>query len=126
MIARHLWAAWMSIALGMGTGAFQGLFFHREDWMEGYDSWPRRLMRLGHVSFFGLAFLNLAFAETLRLLGPQAHVAPLSWALLAGAVGMPAVCYLAAWRKPLRLLFYPLVTAMVGSAVLFLLGGLHP
>ena len=126
MIARHLWTAWLGIALGLGTGALQGLYFHREDWLEGYASWPRRLMRLGHVSFFGLAFLNLAFAETLRLLGQPPRAAWLSGALLMGSVGMPLVCYLAAWRKPLRVLFYPVVTVMLGAAVLFVAGGLKP
>ena len=60
----NLWAAWIGILLGMLSGAAQGLFFHRADWLDGYGSWRRRLTRLGHTSFFGLAFVNLAFFFT--------------------------------------------------------------
>ena len=74
MAATNLWAAWIGIFLGLESGTVQGLFFHREDWLGGYDAWPRRLMRLGHISFFGIAFLNLAYANTVALLGGDADV----------------------------------------------------
>lgn len=93
----NLWAAWIGIRLGMLSGALIGLFFHHEAWLGGYHSWRRRLLRLGHISFFGLAFLNLAFANTLNLVA--AHPPALAaWSLVAGAVLMPTVCFLAAWR----------------------------
>ena len=44
--------------------------------------------------------------------------------LIAGAVTMPLVCYLAAWRKPLRHLFCVPVTSLAVAVGLFLLGGL--
>ena len=43
----NLGAAWISILLGMLSGAGHGLFFHRTDWVDGYSSWHRRLARLG-------------------------------------------------------------------------------
>lgn len=49
---------------GALSGAIVGLFFYRDEWMGGYNSWRRRLTRLGHISFFGLGFLNLIFAAT--------------------------------------------------------------
>src|SRR5262249_59491418 len=55
---------WLWITLGMASGAVIGLRFHRSDWLGGYESWPRRLVRLGHISFFGLGILNLLFALT--------------------------------------------------------------
>ena len=54
-------AAWLAILTGLVTGTVIGLFFHDPDWMGGYGSWRRRMMRLGHISFFGTGFLNLAF-----------------------------------------------------------------
>lgn len=69
MIELNVWAAWIGIALGLLSGTIQGLFFASEDWLGGYASWPRRMLRLGHISFFGIAFLNLAYASTLHLLG---------------------------------------------------------
>ncbi|OGA46379.1 MAG: hypothetical protein A3G24_02560 [Betaproteobacteria bacterium RIFCSPLOWO2_12_FULL_62_13] len=120
----NLWAAWIGILLGLASGTIQGLFFDREDWLGGYGSWPRRLMRLGHISFFGIAFLNLAYANTVWLLGPASHVPLASMLLVAGAMLMPLVCYLAAWKKPLRHLFALPVLSVLGAAFAFITGGL--
>ena len=112
----NILAAWLGIVAGVVAGVPQGLFFHRDDWLGGYCSWRRRLMRLGHVSFFGIAFLNLAFAWTVN----QPHWlprSPLPGATLAAAQGlMPLVCYLAAWRPALRRLFFlPVACVVVGA-----------
>jgi hypothetical protein len=114
----NLVVGWVWILLGFAAGAVSGLLFHDEGWLGGYASWPRRMVRLAHVAFFGMAFVNLAFAVTCREL-PSSPALRLSSALfIAGAVGMPVVCYLAAWRKPLRHLFPLPVTCLVLGAVL--------
>lgn len=124
MIELNVWAAWIGIALGLVSGSVQGLFFASEGWLGGYGSWPRRMLRLGHISFFGVAFLNLAYANAIVLLGYR-QSAPLTSALLiAGAVLMPTICYLAAWRKALRHLFFLPVLSLLGAAGLFISGGL--
>ena len=38
----NLYAAWAGILLGIVAGAVQGMFFHGENWLGGYTSWPRR------------------------------------------------------------------------------------
>lgn len=124
MITLNLWAAWIGILAGMVSGAAFGLFFHDESWLGGYNSWPRRLLRLGHISFFGVAFLNLAFAVTLRLTGEVSGARAASYLLVAGAVLMPTVCALAAWRKPLRHLFFLPVLSLIGAAAAMVNGGL--
>lgn len=117
---RNLAAAWIGILLGMAGGASLGLFFHGDDWLGGYGSWRRRLLRLGHVSLFGLAFVNLAFVLTADRMGWKAGAPPgieaASALLLAGAALMPGVCGLAAWRRPLRLLFVLPVACLAGAA----------
>ena len=123
MIELNVWAAWIGIAAGLVSGSIQGLFFAREDWLGGYASWPRRMLRLGHISFFGIAFLNLAYANTLHLLGDQQPATWPSMLLIAGAVLMPSVSYLAAWHKPLRHLFFLPVLSLVGAASAFIVGG---
>jgi Na+/proline symporter len=101
---------------GVVSGALIGLFFHREDWMGGYGSHRRRLVRLGHISFFGLGFLNVLFAFSHQAVGLEAAWAGLAGrALLVGAVTMPLCCFLSAWRKPLRHLFpVPVVAVLTG------------
>lgn len=109
-------AGWSGMLAGALSGAAIGVFFHDEAWLGGYGSFRRRLLRLGHISFFGLGFLNLLFALSVHAVGagagPWASTA--AGALLVGAVSMPTCCFLAAWRKPLRHLF---VVPVVGVAV---------
>ena len=114
--ATMLTVVWIGMLLGVVSGAIIGVYFTREDWMGGYGSHRRRLTRLGHISFFGLAFVNASFAFT-------HHITPLRvpfdsvalWALTVGAASMPAVCFLCAWRKPWRQLFFiPVGGVLVG------------
>ena len=117
----NILAAWLGVFAGVVLGAVQGLFFHRDDWIGGYSSWRRRLMRLGHVSFFGIALLNLAFAWTVHNPGWRPASSLPAAALCAAQGLMPAVCYLAAWRPPMRHLFFlPVSCVLVGVGGLLL------
>jgi hypothetical protein len=112
--------AWLWITAGLLSGVVVGLGFHSDDWLGGYGSWRRRLVRLGHIAFFGTALLCIAFAVTVPRLEMAGAAANWSGALLiAGAIAMPAACFLAAWRKPLRRLFVVPVGCLVGGAGLF-------
>jgi hypothetical protein len=102
----NLYAAWAGFLLGSLAGATTGLFFHAEDWLGGYAGWRRRMVRLGHVAFFGIGLLNLGFALTVSELGLVGGLALASGLLLFGAGAMPLVCYLSAWRKGFRHLFF--------------------
>lgn len=109
---------WSGMLGGVVSGAALGLFFHRENWMGGYSSFRRRLARLGHISFFGLGFLNLLFAFTSQLVALPDRAASLAaGALIAAAVAMPACCFLAAWRPSFRHLFaVPVAGVFTGIA----------
>jgi len=102
----NLIAAWCSILFGLTGGLAQGMFFHNENWLGGYGSWKRRLMRLGHISFFGLAFLNLAFVQFVSYFNYRGDDLQLMSTLyLVGLVSMPTVCYACAFMQPLRWFF---------------------
>ena len=123
----NLMAAWIGIFLGVFSGALIGLFFHREAWMGGYNSWRRRLTRLGHISFFGLAAINFAFFLTVpSLRGDDAALLGPSMLLLLGALSMPTICFLSAWRQPFRHAFFiPVASILVGTGwvlILFFMG----
>lgn len=120
----NLIGGWLGMLAGVLSGAIVGIFFHRDDWMGGYGSYRRRLTRLGHISFFGLGFLNLLFAATcsqLSLRGSSLSIA--SSALIAGAIAMPVCCFLTAWRKPFRHLFPIPVVAVTTGILAILIGG---
>jgi hypothetical protein len=116
----NLLAAWLGVLLGSLAGAIQGLFFRREDWLGGYGSWRRRMLRLGHISFFGLGFINLAFALSVRVLEIDDGVVWPSWLFLLGAVTMPLLCYLASVKDVFRHLFFIPVLSVIAGTVIFL------
>ena len=75
----NLFAGWVAISLGFVAGAVPGLFFWLEDWLGGYGSWRRRLVRLAHISFFGLGFINVLFALSVAYLGLDDRTPLLGW-----------------------------------------------
>jgi hypothetical protein len=123
----NLALAWLWILLGFASGLVLGLFFHREDWLGGYASFPRRLYRLAHIAFFGTGFVNFMFwltASRLGLGGTAFGVA--SWAFVVGAVTMPLCCVLMARSKQFKLLFGVPVISLLTGAVATLLGVFKP
>jgi hypothetical protein len=115
----NLVAAWIGILLGFISGMLMGLFFHREAWLGGYSSFPRRLYRLAHISFFGLGVINLCFFFTVKILslgGSLAWIA--SSCLLAGAIAMPLCCVATAHYPRIRPLFCVPVLSLLAGALL--------
>ncbi len=117
MSALHLYVGWCAILAGLLAGTVLGLFFHGDEWLGGYHSWRRRLLRLTHISLVGTGLLNLAAAATATQLGLAAVPCIASTLLIAGAVTMPAVCGLSAWKPLFRHLFFvPVLSLVVGVA----------
>jgi hypothetical protein len=114
----NITAAWVGFAMGAISGAIPGLFFHGQDWLGGYTSWPRRLIRLGHISFFGIGFLNLGFGLTSHMLGIVTPVA--SILMFVGAVLMPSICYASAFKPSFRHLFFIPAGSVLLSIILFI------
>jgi hypothetical protein len=114
----NLYAAWIGLFLAVLSGVISGLFFHDESWLGGYATWPRRLTRLGHISLFGLGFINLAFFLTAQVLEIKSGLTASAILLIIGAATMPTVCYLAAFRKPFRHLFFvPVLSVGLGITI---------
>jgi hypothetical protein len=57
--AIHWYAGWGLVAAGFVSGTAVGLGFHREDFLGGYGSFRRRLLRLGHVALVALGMFNV-------------------------------------------------------------------
>lgn len=103
-------AGWWLILAAFATGAVIGLGFHREDFLGGYGSFRRRLARLGHIALAALGGLNVLYG-----LAPVPASAWPGWFLLAGAIAMPVVCFLSAWKALFRHLFFiPVVLLLAG------------
>lgn len=114
-----MFAGWFGFLCGCIGGAVPGLFFHKGDWLGGYGSWPRRMIRLAHIAFFGIGLINICAALTARCCDVVDGLSAASLLLIIGAVSMPAVCYLSAWRKGFRNLFFvPALSVTIGIGIL--------
>jgi hypothetical protein len=108
-----LFVGWSLIIAGFAGGALLGAGFHRDDFLGGYGSWRRRLLRLGHIACVALGMLNLLYAATV----PRAPLAGAGALLLAaGGVAMPLTCLLVAFVPRLRGLFAIPVALLLAAA----------
>ena len=110
---------WVWILAGFVSGLALGLGFHRDEWLGGYASFRRRLIRLGHISFLGLGILNVLFAHTApRLVLGSGSLALASGSLVLGGITMPTCCALMAWRRGFYQLFgIPVASLVLGAAL---------
>jgi hypothetical protein len=115
----NLLVAWIWILLGFLSGAGLGTQFHREDWLGGYGSFKRRLYRLGHISFLGLAAMNLLFYFTAQ--SSPLEPATALWAsrgFLLGAFTMPVCCAVMAHFPRAHYVFaVPVVSLLAASSL---------
>ena len=123
----NLLVAWVWLCLGFVSGLLLGLFFHRENWLGGYGSFRRRLYRLGHISFFGLGIVNLAFYLTAKETSLSLSTVSIAgWGFIIGAISMPLCCLLMAHFPRTRLLFsVPVLSLLLGGS-LVMVGLVHP
>jgi hypothetical protein len=108
---------WGLILTAFLTGGILGLFFHREDFLGGYASFRRRILRLGHIALAALGMINILYS-----LSPMASESSLrtqvaGFGFLIGGVTMPAVCFLTAWRVGFRHWFIVPVSALVIAVI---------
>lgn len=108
---------WLWFLIGALSGSLVGWRFQEEKWLGGYASWQRRLIRLGHISFFGTGLLNVMFATSFVEPSTSTVCLIASVSLVIGGVTMPLVCFLAANRKVFaKLFFVPVVSLSIGLA----------
>ena len=117
-------AGWSLVLAAFLSGAWVGLFFHRDTFWGGYGSFRRRIVRLGHIALAELGILNVVFA-----LSPWPEPGEgIAWAASAcfvvGGLLMPLVCFLTGWRDGWRKWFAVPVASLILAVVLTLTGAL--
>lgn len=116
---------WSLILLAFVTGAGIGLFFHRDDFWGGYDSFRRRIVRLGHIALAALGMMNVVFSLSPWPAQGTSLAFLASWGFIVGGFSMPAVCFLSGWRKPFRHLFFIPVVSLITAVTSTLLGAVR-
>lgn len=114
----NLAVGWGSMAVGALTGLVLGLWSFGgpvpvPEWLGDYDTLPRRLMRLGHIAFFGLGILNILLAFHLGRLRSKDKLAGLGLAAMNfGNIFLPLTLICAAFFEPLKYLMSLPATAI--------------
>jgi hypothetical protein len=119
-------AGWGMALAGVVSGALLGMWFHRDDFLGGYTSFRRRILRLGHIALVALGAINVLYSYSPPPCtgGAAAASATAASALfVVGGISMPLVCFLTAWRQSLRRLFPIPVAALVAAIICVLVGG---
>ncbi len=116
---------WAGMMMGVLSGAVIGLLFHRKNWLGGYAAQPRRMVRLGHISFFGIGLINLFYGLSIAPMHIPAEAAMTgAWMLLGALITMPICCFLTAWKPAARHLFpIPVICAAGGILTIIVKGG---
>lgn len=115
------WAGWSLLLAGFVSGSIVGTSFHRDDFLGGYHSFRRRIVRLGHIALCALGVLNLVFALIAR--SGSVWTSAASICFIVGGCAMPLVCFLTGWRTSFRRLFPIPVIALVLAVLFTLVGG---
>lgn len=119
----NLAIGWGSMAVGALTGLILGLWSFGgpvpvPELLGEYDALPRRLMRLGHIAFFGLGILNILMAVHLgRLKSDNNHARLALFAMNFGNIFLPLTLVCAAFFEPLKYLMSLPATAVTFALV---------
>ena len=117
------YVGWSLLLSAFITGAALGLFFHRDDFLGGYTSFRRRIVRLGHIALAALGMLNVLFSYAPWPATSNEAIQAASVCFVIGGISMPLVCFLTGWKESARNLFFIPVTALIAAVLFTLLGG---
>jgi hypothetical protein len=114
---------WSMLVAAFVSGAGLGLFFYRDDFLGGYNTFQRRIVRLGHIALAALGIINVLFSLVPTPTEPTVRTMIASIGFAVGGVTMPAVCFLTAWRLGFRHLFFiPVISLIVAALQMLWIG----
>lgn len=117
------YVGWALLLSAFVTGSIIGWFFQRDDFLGGYMSFRRRLIRLGHVAQAALGIVNVLYGLSPWPQESTSQARAASLAFLTGGITMPVVCFLTGWKKSFYRFFFVPVAALILAVLLTLWGG---
>lgn len=109
---------WWLISVGFLTGAVFGLLAQSENWLGGYASRTRRLLRLGHIALIALGALNVVWPLTTTARNSTSLTTVITGCFVVGGLTMGPVCFLSAMNWRCRMAFVIPSTALIVGALL--------
>jgi hypothetical protein len=115
---------WACILASVAMGLWMGIRFQQENWLGGYGTLSRRMVRLAHIALAALGILNIEFGRSAGELALSAGaMRGVSIAFMVAAISMPACCLLIA-AKVRRFEIFAIPVVSLAAGVLFTIGGL--
>ncbi len=116
---------WILVMCAFISGAGLGLFFHNDTFWGGYNSFRRRIVRLGHIALAALGMMNVIYSLSPWPQPGTSTAIVATWGLLIGGLTMPAICFLTGWRSASRHLFFVPVVSLVTAVIAILVGAVR-
>jgi hypothetical protein len=115
---------WVCILASVAMGLWMGLRFQQEDWLGGYGTLRRRMVRLAHIALAALGIVNIEFGRSVGELALSSElVRAISAAFIVAGISMPACCLLIA-KDSRRFEVFALPVASLTFALLLTIKGL--
>jgi hypothetical protein len=115
---------WLSLTLGVFSGLILGLWsfdgpVQVPNWIGNYEDTSRRLLRMGHISLFGVGILNILLAREFpwAALGKKGTGTAMT-CMTFGNVFLPTLLFGAAIYRPIKyLLPFPALSIFVALSL---------
>ena len=120
---RNIRFGWIWVLFGIISGMILGMFVFNgpiqlSNEMMTYTSLPRRMLRLAHISFFGLGFLNMFYSITMKSLNIKVDRLT-SRLLIFGSVTIALFLIISAFYEPFKYsLVIPALSLFVAAIIL--------
>ncbi len=114
---------WCWLSLGVLQAMVIGLFAFNQDWLGGYTSLTRRLLRLSHISFMALPLLNVLYGHCLDSANLWLKAKKIgSYAMIIAGVSMPTICLLSAVNEFFQLFFFIPASTFAAAVMIMAVG----
>lgn len=88
---------WIWLFIGILMAMWMGLHVFKSNWLGGYTSLPRRLLRLSHIAFMALSLTNILYGFSIDSVNLPIKVKKIGlYAMIIAAIFMPIICLLSA------------------------------
>ena len=114
---------WCWLFIGIICAMCMGLYAFSPQWLGGYASLSRRLLRLGHVASMALPLTNILYGLCIPLTNiPRILKQTGSYSMIIAAIAMPTVCLLCTFNSFFQCLFFIPALSFVYAIFVIALG----
>lgn len=98
---------WFWLFIGLLQAIWIGLYAFSPEWLGGYASLSRRLLRLSHIAFMALSLTNILYGLCIDSVNLSKSLKKIgSYSMIIAAISMPTICLLTISNNFFELFFF--------------------